>query len=76
METFVNTGEQSYTWPRIQRADGRTLELAPGEQAELDVAPDFSAPHLARVKPKAVPRSHYTPPAPEPAPTPGEPSEE
>lgn len=59
METFVNTDVQARTWTRISRPDGRTLSLAPGEEAELDpAAVDAADPYL-----KAAPRPPEVAPA-------------
>ena len=46
MTEFVNKGSERRVWPGIQREDGRTLELDPGESAELDLPPRFKDPYL------------------------------
>lgn len=58
MPYLVNTSEQRRYWPSLS-ADGHTLELDPGEGAEVDVPEGFDDPWLKRgVKPKARKQEH------------------
>ena len=41
---YVNRDSQRRVWPALQGADGRTLELGPGETVELDQ--EVVDPHL------------------------------
>lgn len=43
---FKNFDSNTRTWLNLQREDGRTLELEPGETVDLDLPKDFSDPHL------------------------------
>lgn len=79
MAVYRNFDVHTRVWPGLQRADGRTLELEPGEEDELfDLPKGFSDPHLREVerkrieplapKPKRRRKSKPTVPAPEPPP--------
>ena len=46
MTEFVNNGSERRVWTGIQREDGRTLELDPGETVELDLSARFRDPYL------------------------------
>jgi len=68
LTSYLNASDERRTWTRITRPDGRTLELAPGEEAELDLAEDFSDPFLrpapARVEaPEPAPKAFSAPKA-------------
>jgi hypothetical protein len=53
LKAYFNADVHTRTWNHITRQDtGRTLELAPGEEAELDLPDDFEDPYLT---PVAVP---------------------
>jgi hypothetical protein len=70
VNTVVNTDVNTRVWPRLQLADGHTLELGPGEAAEIDLPAGFEDPYLKPVvKAKAKGRKVKTPdpPADEPA---------
>lgn len=63
MTTYVNTGDQTRVWVTISRPDGSTLQLAPGEEVDLDLAPNTAGPDEepngfvdAYLKPKATPK--------------------
>jgi hypothetical protein len=43
---YQNTSSEQRLWPSLQRPDGTTLELAPGEEITLDLPLDFEDPHL------------------------------
>ena len=66
LRTFTNTDVHGRVWPHIQRPDGSTLELAPGESAEVDLPEEFSDPHLSDAKPKGPAKKNATQPG-EPA---------
>lgn len=56
---FKNSDVHTRTWNHLMRLDGRTLELAPGEEVELDIndSPDdpFEDMYLKPVdKPKGA----------------------
>lgn len=55
MDSFTNTDVHARVWPSIQRPDGRTLALEPGESADLDVEPDD--PYLRRDRKKSHTKS-------------------
>lgn len=42
---MTNTDSLTRVWPGL-RVDGHTLELGPGETADVDVPPDFADPYL------------------------------
>lgn len=46
MAVYRNADYQTRVWPSIQRPNGRTLELEPGEEVELDLPDDFVDRHL------------------------------
>lgn len=46
MTVYVNKDHQRRIWPRVKDAMGRTLDLAPGQEVDLDV--DVDDPHLVR----------------------------
>ncbi len=46
MGTFYNASEHTRFWPALRNSAGRTLELAPGEEAELDLPADFEDAYL------------------------------
>jgi len=46
MAVYRNADYLTRVWPHIQRPDGRTLELEPGEEVELDLPDDFVDRHL------------------------------
>lgn len=50
VRAFVNSADEERTWPGIQRPDGSTLQLAPGETAELDLPGEFEDEYLKPVK--------------------------
>ena len=56
MVVFRNFDVHTRVWPGLQRADGRTLELEPDEECELDLPETFADEHL-----RAVPRRRLTP---------------
>jgi len=56
MVVFRNFDVHTRVWPGLQRADGRTLELEPGEECELQLPEDFADEHL-----RAVPRKRLRP---------------
>jgi hypothetical protein len=43
---YKNTSDEQRTWPSLQRPDGATLELAPGEEVDLDLPAGFEDLHL------------------------------
>lgn len=49
MTTVRNTDTHRRVWPTLNRADGRVLELDPGEEAE--VREGVEGPFLAVVRP-------------------------
>jgi hypothetical protein len=49
---YQNTSSEQRTWPAIQH-DGHTLELAPGEQADLELPEGFEDQYLQPVKAEA-----------------------
>jgi len=51
MGQYRNTTEQRRVWPTIQRPDGTTLDLEPGETAELELPENFSDATLEDVAP-------------------------
>ena len=46
MPVYRNADYQTRVWPSLQRPDGRTLELEPGETVELELPEDFTDTHL------------------------------
>lgn len=47
---YKNYSEEQRVWPGVQRPDGTTLELEPGEVVELDDLPEgFNDPYLKPV---------------------------
>lgn len=50
VRAFVNSGDESRTWPGIQRPDGSTLQLEPGETADLELPAHFQDEYLKPVK--------------------------
>lgn len=55
MKTYVNTSSQTRHWLGLTRPDSlRTLELAPGEEAELDLPDNFTDHHLKPTTPVEV----------------------
>ncbi len=75
LETLKNVSGAARIWPDLANAEtGRTLELAPGELAQVDVPDGFFDPYLQLVtqsvsapKPKAAKAPKPAPPA-KPAP--------
>lgn len=57
MPVYRNTDSETRIWPTLQRPDGRTLELAPGEEAEVgeEIAADPWLAPVARATPPAEP---------------------
>ena len=49
MRPYANRDVHRRVWPGIARPNGRTLELEPDEEAELDLPSDFTDPHLRPV---------------------------
>ena len=59
MGSFTNTDTQTRTWPTMVNAGtGRTLCLAPGQSADVEVPAGFSDPWLkpARATAKSAPK--------------------
>lgn len=56
MDRFTNTDVHTRRWNDVRREDGRTLELAPGESADLDLPTDFTDPYLARERVRPQPK--------------------
>ena len=52
MDKYKSTAQHRRVWPSIQRPDGSTLELDPGETAELDLPKGFKDPALEVVEKK------------------------
>ncbi len=49
----TNADVQERVWPSlVDKGTGRTLSLAPGESAEVDVPEGFSDPYLVPASPK------------------------
>ena len=47
MARVTNTGDQTLHWNALTNMEtGRTLELAPGESAEVDISDGFTDPYL------------------------------
>ena len=68
MTQVTNTGSMARRWDNLANADtNRTLSLAPGESADVELPDGFSDPYLSigTITPKATPA-----PAPAPAPAP------
>ena len=61
MPRYVNTDYQTRVWPDLKGPDGRTLELGPGQSADVEVPDDFDDPYL---KPHASKGSAKPPPSP------------
>jgi hypothetical protein len=57
---YKNDSDESRLWPSISTSDGSTLELAPGEEAELDLPEGFEDEYLKPAGAKAVPASPPT----------------
>ena len=56
MNIFFNRDTHTRIWTKISvPATGRTLQLDPGESAELDLPEDYEDPYL---KLKPLPKSH------------------
>ncbi len=53
MQTVENISGERRVWPNIQTAEGPSLELDPGETAEVDVPEGFRDPHLKARRTKA-----------------------
>jgi len=58
MQTVENVSDHRRVWPALQTPEGTTLELAPGETAEVALPEDFEDPYLkvlsaAKAKAKA-----------------------
>lgn len=72
--TVTNTSPDRRIWTRLQREDGRTLELDPGESAEnVDLPDGFASPFLSvATAPRRKPAEPEPAPEVEPAPAPGE----
>ena len=52
LNRFVNIGEAIRVWGTISRPDtGQTLQLEPGETADLSLPKDFTDPYLEYVGP-------------------------
>ena len=49
MRTFTNSDHETRVWPGIVDPEGHTVELAPGEEIELDLPDDFEDAHLVPV---------------------------
>ena len=61
MTEVTNTDVSTRVWPRLQLADGHTLELGPGEATEIDLPAGFEDPYLKPVKAKAKAKAKKTP---------------
>lgn len=50
MPRYVNASAHRRTWSRLRNKEtGRTLDLAPGEEAEVEVPQGFEDPYLQAV---------------------------
>ena len=58
MTTVRNTDTHRRVWPTLNRADGRVLELDPGEEAEVDEG--VTGPFLAVVRPAKTDKTDKT----------------
>lgn len=47
-DLWKNVDVHTRVWTHLQRPDGRTLELQPGEEVELDLSGDFDDPYLRK----------------------------
>ena len=48
MTLFKNSDVHARVWTHVQRPDGRTLELEPGEEVELDLSDGFEDAYLIK----------------------------
>jgi hypothetical protein len=68
LHRVTNTHHLRRTWPHLVNAEtGTTLELGPGESADVSLPEKFSDPHLSTAKPKAAAKKDVQPPVAAPA---------
>lgn len=63
---YKNISDVRCIWPAVQRPDGSTLELGPGETAELNEKVDAAYLELVAAPPAPTPAPAPAPPAPAP----------